>query len=40
MSSLPPNPVPIGKEIREGKKSDEEAGRLRAHFGDPAAASG
>jgi creatinine amidohydrolase len=37
--SLPPNPVSIGKAIREGKRTFEEAGGARAYFGDPAAAT-
>ncbi len=38
--SLPPNPVSIGRRIKEGVKSFREAGSDQAYFGDPAAATG
>ena len=38
-AGLPPNPVSIGRKIKEGAKSFLEAGGNQAYFGDPAAAS-
>jgi creatinine amidohydrolase len=37
--ALAPNPVSLGRAIREGRRSFEEAGGPQAYFGDPAAAS-
>jgi creatinine amidohydrolase len=38
-AALAPNPASIGRAIRDGKRTFEEAGGPRAYFGDPAAAS-
>lgn len=37
--ALPPNPISIGRKIKEGCRTFLEAGGDRAYFGDPAAAS-
>ena len=38
-ATLPANPSSIGRAIRDGKRSFEEAGGPRAYFGDPARAT-
>jgi len=38
-AGLPPNPVSIGRRIKEGAGSFREAGSDQAYFGDPAAAT-
>jgi creatinine amidohydrolase len=37
--ALPPNPISIGRRIKEGARTFREAGSDQAYFGDPAAAS-
>ncbi len=37
--TLPPNPISLGRAIRDGSRTFEEAGGPRAYFGHPASAS-